>query len=386
MSNSSPTPLIEAAVAAFGAPTSMRSAEPTERQVKVLAAAWKVAPAKYKESFCSYLLECVARHPEYAPRLFKAMPYLDWSFGRGVLPFWAEAIMGVPSWTPNSIVPSGTSNSLARPAYVPHDAQPAFWEAWVNSQAEPIDPNMLTSLLDPYEPHPRTLSGKRALWLSKCFMPFIEANLDRPEFRDSVVEKAFIPLAASQGNLTTPVNNPVSNSMAGYLAAALSRAWIVDYVAGRSPAWENWMFEQSKVIWPNFSHRIDSKDKNSAPQGRAWRPGMRAPHLYGLPEVFLQRVLTVENRRAQKIVDLDDAHLTAIQIGVARSLEFRAGPDGNSVWLPVARVMRTMSKDNTELRAFIDNQLLKMEVGRVRKALINPEAQEKDMKRARPLF
>lgn len=365
MSNSSPASLTEAAVAAFGAPTSMRSAEPTERQVKVLAAAWKVAPAKYKESFCSYLLECVARHPEYAPRLFRAMPYLDWSFGRGVLPFWAEAIMGVPS---------GTSHSIARPAYVPHDAQPAFWEAWVNSQAEPIDPNMLTSLLDPYEPHPRTLSGQRALWLSKCFMPFIEANLDRPEFRDSVVEKAFIPLAASQGNLTTPVNDPVSNSMAGYLAAALSRAWIVDYVAGRSPAWENWMFEQSQVIWPNFSHRIDSRDKNSA------------PHLYGLPEVFLQRVLTMENRRAQKIVDLDDAHLAAIQIGVARSLEFRAGPGGNSVWLPVARVMRTMSKDNTELRAFIDNQLLKMEVGRIRRALINPEAQEKDMKRARPLF
>lgn len=348
---------------AFGTATSPRSAAPSSSQVKELSAAWKSAPSRYREGLCNYLLEAVARHPDRTDVYLSHMPFIDWDFGRGVLPFWAEAIMGVPQ--------GASSGVPGHKAYVPHDAQPNFWQAWTRHRGEKVDTGIISVPLDPYDPSPPTLSGQRALWLSKSFAPFIEANLDRPQFRDSVIFGAFIPLAQEQAQMTTPANDPVLNSMAGYLAAALSRAWVYDYAQGQSPKWEGWMFDQSKAIWPNYSHRVSGKDS--------------PPHLYGLPEVFIVPVLSLANRRAQSIIDLTPEQLDAIQVGVAKSLHSRAGNDGNSVWLPSAKVLQAMAKPGTQLRSFIDNQLLKMELGSVRRALINPP-DPKESTHSRPMF
>ena len=342
--------LIDVVTDIFGTATSPRNASPSSQQVKEMHTAWKSAPSRYREGLCNYLLESVARFPARIDLYLHHMPFLDWDFGRGVLPFWAEAIMGVPQ--------GASSGVPGHSAYVPHDDQPVFWEAWTKHRGSKVDTGIISTLLDPYDPSPQTLSGQRALWLSKSFLPFIASNIERPEFRDSVVSGTFIPLAQNQAEMTAPANDPVLNSMAGYLAAGLAQAWVVDYAGGNSPAWEDWMFEQSRAIWPNYSHLVAGKDS--------------PPHLYGLPEVFLMRVLSLNNRRSQSISDLDPEHLDAIQMGVAKSLHSRAGADGNSVWLPSAKVLQGMAKPSTQLRSFIDSQLLKMEMGSVRAALLYP--------------
>lgn len=362
MSDMSPKSLIDAAQAAFGSPTSPRLSEPTVQQVKELGDAWKVAPQRYRESLGHYLLECVSRNPQRIESFLTHMPFLDWSFGRGLMPFWVEAIIGLPE---------GTVSRSAQKPYVAFDAQPQFWETFSRLRPGKVEAGLFNSAFDPFDANPSTLSGKRALCLSKAFIPFIQANMDRPEFRDDVINRALIPIADSQSALTSPPNDPMYNAMAGYLSAALSHAWIVDYVADRTPVWEDWMFAHSCAIWPNFGHLVNGKGS--------------PPHMYGLPEVFLQRVLSKENRLAQSIVDMEQEHLDAIQMGVARALDARAGEDGNSVWLPSAKVMRTMAKDGSQLRSFLDNQIMKMEIGRLRKVLLNPQAQEQVL-RPRPIM
>jgi hypothetical protein len=328
--------LLPAAEVAFGSPSAPRAAPPTAAEKRALAEAWSLAPVRYRDGLFAYLAEALHRNPERLSVFLEAMPFVDWTAGRGVMPFWMELFTGIPS----------DLGKTAPRAVIPPPQQPAAWEAWWHArQHQRSQLETLCSHLDPFNQAPQMLSSQRARWVPAAFQDFITATAATPQYRDDVVSNVFIPLAQAQLALGA---TPQDNAMAGYLAGFLAKPWVADARTGHTAPWTDWMFKQGAVIWPNYSHRF--------------APGHDAPpHMYGLPERLLSFLLSPDLIKHGSHDLLPPAVVDRLNEGLRRALSVRGAPPTGSIWLPSARALRDRTKVGSLLRSYVDTLLLGLE-------------------------
>lgn len=339
-------PLQALAEAAFGTPTSPLSSRPSIQAREELAAAWAQAPTRYREGLLASVFELVARRPERLPGLLEDLPFIGWNTGRGVMPLWAEWFLGIPEHIGR--VPP-------RPGIVPA-RQSEAWVAWWSHAKGRVDQlSTLCAPFDPYERSPRALSEQRGLAFSEAFSTFLSQHEQLSSFREAMIQDVFIPLACVHED----------GVMAGRLASALARVWVSDVSQGHpEPTWSQWMFQQSRHIWPNHAHRIADP---SSP-----------PHLYGLPEQFLSLLLSRPVLKAGTVDALPAPLRLTVTEGLERSLRSRLdGQTAPSPWLPASRALRAQAKPGSSLRSYLDRELLSMEARVLRPEVIQASARHR---------
>lgn len=322
-------PLPELFQQAFGTPTVPAFSRPSVELVKDIAEAWAWAPARYRESVLSSLVEMVGRHPDRMESMLADFPVLDWHTGRAQVPLWAEWFLGVPQ--------SVDSLSSGRPKISPDKQFPA-WQAWMaHARPKHLQLSELCGQLDLFDTRPSSPAGRRALALSHSFEIFMALHEEHSPMRESMIQDVFLPLVAAQ---------PDPAPMGAMLAAALVPAWISDMsTRGSEPEWSAWLFEQSSHVSSNPAHRVAGRDS--------------PPHLYGLPEHFLA-YLFHRQVDPKEPLSLPLPIRMAVDVGMERALRKRGGAPG-PLWLPSAQALCNKAPVQTQLGTFLKLKMASLE-------------------------